>query len=101
MAPKLTLPAKHKSIAVAHTPPGAGNRIPHRRQSGLVLVVQAPTQAGRSTRTWRAFYSLTRDGQRTIRKVRLGPSRQCVLLKLGFAPPRSSKLSSGATTSGR
>ena len=71
--PKLTLPAKHKSIAAApYLRRGRETEYRIEGNPGLVLVVQAPTQAGRTTRTWRAYYSLTRDGQRTIRKVRLG-----------------------------
>jgi integrase len=70
---KLILPAKHKSIAAARYL-GRGRETEYRIDGnpGLVLVVQAPTQAGASTRTWRAYYSLTRQGKRTIRKIRLG-----------------------------
>jgi hypothetical protein len=68
-----TLPPKDKSIAAASFQ-GAGRETEYRFEGnpGLVLAVQAPNQAGRSARIWRAYYSLTRDGKRTIRKVRIG-----------------------------
>src|SRR5262249_300076 len=33
----------------------------------------SPRRDGRSSRIWRVYYSHTKDGSRTIRKVRLGP----------------------------
>jgi integrase len=68
------LPAKDKSIAVAKFQ-GNGRESEYRVDGipGLVLVVQPPGIDGRSSRTWRVYYSHTRGGSRTIRKMRLGP----------------------------
>jgi integrase len=68
------LPAKDKSIAAA-TFQGSGREFEYRVDGipGLVLVVQPPRRDGRSSRIWRVYYSHTKNGSRTIRKVRLGP----------------------------
>src|SRR5262249_55731637 len=68
------LPAKDKSIASARFQ-GSGREFEYRVDSipGLVLAVQPPRRDGRSSRIWRVYYSRSKDGSRTIRKVRLGP----------------------------
>ena len=68
------LPAKDKSIAAA-TFRGGGREFEYRVDGipGLVLAVQPPRRDGRSSRVWRVYYSHTKNGSRTIRKVRLGP----------------------------
>jgi integrase len=67
------LPAKDKSIAAARFQ-GSGKEFEYRIDGipGLVLAVQPPRRDGRSSRIWRVYYSHTKDGSRTIRKVRLG-----------------------------
>jgi integrase len=76
------LPAKDKSIAAA-TFQGNGREFEYRIDGipGLVLAVQAPRRDGRSSRIWRVYYSHTKRGSRTIRKVRLGLYPAVVLAK--------------------
>ena len=67
------LPAKDRSIAGA-TFDGAGREVEYRIEGnpGLVLAVMAPGKDGRSSKVWRAYYSLTTEARRTIRKVKIG-----------------------------
>lgn len=67
------LPAKDKSIGTAAFD-GDGREVEYRIEGspGLVLAVMAPRADGAVTRVWRAYYSRTKDGKRTIRKVRIG-----------------------------
>src|SRR5215467_12367490 len=67
------LPAKDKSISAARFQV-SGREFEYRVDGipGLVLAVQPPGRDGRSSRIWRVYYSHTKDGSRTIRKVRLG-----------------------------
>lgn len=64
------LPAKDKSIGTAAFD-GDGREVEYRIEGspGLVLAVMAPRADGAVTRVWRAYYSRTKDGKRTIRKV--------------------------------
>ena len=67
------LPAKDRSISAAVFY-GDGKEAEYRVEGnpGLVLIVFAPDERGRSRRVWRCYYSRTVDGCRMRRKVRLG-----------------------------
>lgn len=67
------LAAKDKSLQAAKFE-GRGREVEYRIEGnpGLVLVVGAPNAAGQSTKTWRCYYSVTREGRQTIRKARIG-----------------------------
>jgi integrase len=67
------LPLKDRSIAAAPYV-GDGPEVEYRFQgnAGLVLAVIKPNRAGRSTRTWRVHYSVTKNGQRLKRKLKIG-----------------------------
>ena len=67
------LPAKDRSVSsapYAGTGPITEYRIAG--NPGLVLVVAKPNLSGDSRRTWRCYYSITENGRRHRRKVRLG-----------------------------
>jgi hypothetical protein len=67
------LPAKDVAVRAAGFE-GTGRECEWRIEGnqGLVLAVMAPGRSGASSKIWRAYYSLTRDGRRTVRKLRLG-----------------------------
>ena len=73
---KRTLAAKDTSITAAQYQPGStGTEYHIKGNPGLVLVVLPPkgsAQPAKSERVWRCRYSITRDGVRHQRRVRLG-----------------------------
>ena len=69
-----TLPAKDRSIAAARFVSKQSHATEYRiaGNPGLVLVVMQPKGIEQSVRVWRCYYSVTREGRRHRRKVRLG-----------------------------
>lgn len=67
------LPAKDRSVASAPYE-GIGQATEYRiaGNPGLILIVAKPSRSGALRRTWRCYYSVTENGKRHRRKVRLG-----------------------------